>query len=259
MRGAPRLRPQDGHNLVYRLQHSPGGYVQSFPIRFRPMNAFPKDDDVDERQLLIDRMAAGGIGPTVRAAMERVPRERFVPKRLRSMAYADCALPIDRGQTISQPTIVAMMTDALRLTGTERVLEIGTGSGYQAAILAELAGFVVTIERHGVLARQAEDRLRELGYENVLVLHGDGTRGCPQRAPFDRIIVTAAAEECPPALFEQLAEGGILVAPLGNGWGQTLVQIRKVDGAPVCRALCGCTFVPLVAEEAADKILEPVS
>ena len=151
-----------------------------------------------------------------------------------------------------------MMTEALCLTGQERVLEIGTGSGYQAAILGELAGFVVTIERHGQLARQAASRLKELGYENVLVLHGDGTKGCPERAPFDRIIVTAAADECPPALFEQLAEGGILVAPLGDGWGQTLVQIRKVHGAPVRREMCGCAFVPLIADESISQARQTI-
>lgn len=223
------------------------------------MNASFNENDLDERQLLLDRMAAGGISPAVRAAMARVPRERFVARRHRHMAYADCALPIDCGQTISQPTIVAMMTEALCLTGRERVLEIGAGSGYQAAILAELAGFVVTMERHGELARQAADRLKDLAYENVLVLHGDGTRGCPERAPFERIIVTAAADECPPALFEQLAEGGLLVAPLGNGWGQTLVQIRKVNGAPVHRKLCGCAFVPLIADESIRPAAEFVS
>ncbi len=176
------------------------------------------------------------------------------------MAHVDSALPIDCGQTISQPTIVALMTEALCLTGRERVLEIGTGSGYQAAVLAELAATVVTIERHAELARRAASRLADLGYKNVLVLHGDGTRGCPEQAPFDRIIVTAAADECPPALLEQLAEGGILVAPLGlgDGYGQTLVQIRKVNGAPVRRELCGCTFVPLVADGTASAVSRPI-
>lgn len=215
------------------------------------MNARLLETEFDERQTLIDRLAAWGIDASVLEAMWRVPREKFVPPRLKSMAYVDSALPIDCGQTISQPTIVAMMTEALCLNGHERVLEIGTGSGYQAAILAELAGFVVTIERHRELAQHAAARLNAMEYHNVLVLHGDGTRGCPEHAPFDRIIVTAAADECPPALFEQLAEGGVLVAPLGNGWGQTLVQIRKVKGVPVRRELCGCAFVPLVVDDSA--------
>ncbi|HVA45141.1 MAG TPA: protein-L-isoaspartate(D-aspartate) O-methyltransferase [Pirellulales bacterium] len=218
------------------------------------MNAIVNEDNVDERQILIDRLAAEGISSAVLSAMARVSREKFVPRRLRSMAYVDSALPIECGQTISQPTIVAMMTDALSLSGNERVLEIGTGSGYQAAILAELCRFVVTIERHGELARQAASRLKEMGYSNVLVLHGDGTLGCPEHAPFDRIIVTAAADDLPPALFAQLAEGGFLVAPLGDVWGQTLVQIRKVNGAPVRRELCGCAFVPLVADESIGQL-----
>jgi protein-L-isoaspartate(D-aspartate) O-methyltransferase len=219
----------------------------------------PDENNVDERQLLIDHMAAWGADASVLAAMSRVPREKFVPKRLKGVAYVDSALPIDCGQTISQPTIVAMMTGALCLTGRERVLEIGTGSGYQAAILAELARSVVTIERHAELSRQAAARLKELGYENVLVLHGDGTRGCPERAPFDRIIVTAAADECPPALFEQLAEDGILVAPLGETWEQTLVQIRKVNGRPIRRELCGCAFVPLIADESLGQLTQPAN
>jgi protein-L-isoaspartate(D-aspartate) O-methyltransferase len=215
------------------------------------------EDHATERQRLIGDLTGRRVAsPQVLAAMARVPRERFVARRLKGMAYVDSALPIDCGQTISQPTIVALMTEALCLTGRERVLEIGTGSGYQAAVLAELAGSVVTIERHAELARQASSRLAELGYKNVLVLHGDGTRGCPEYSPFERIIVTAAADECPPALFEQLAEGGILVAPLGlrDWYGQTLVQIRKVNGAPVRRELCGCTFVPLVAESGPSAV-----
>lgn len=215
------------------------------------MNNYVNQDEADERRILVDHLAALGISSSVLEAMDRVPRESFVPARLKSAAYVDSALPIECGQTISQPTIVAMMTEALCLSGHERVLEIGTGSGYQAAILGELAGSVVTIERHRDLARQAAARLKQLGYQNVLVLHGDGTRGCAEQAPFDRIIVTAAADECPPALFEQLAEGGILVAPLGDVWGQTLLQIRKVNGLPVRRTLCECTFVPLVPDCAA--------
>lgn len=215
------------------------------------MNNYVNEGPSDERRILVDHLAALGVSSSVLEAMDRVPREKFVPARLKSAAYVDSALPIECGQTISQPTIVAMMTEALCLSGHERVLEIGTGSGYQAAILAELAGYVVTIERHGELAREAAARLKQLGYQNVIVLHGDGTRGCPDQAPFDRIMVTAAAEECPPALFEQLAEGGILVAPLGDGWEQKLLQIRKVKGQPVRQTLCECAFVPLVSDRAA--------
>jgi protein-L-isoaspartate(D-aspartate) O-methyltransferase len=186
----------------------------------------------------------------VLAAIERVPRERFVPAPLADEAYADCALPIDCGQTISQPVIVAMMTAALQLTGREKVLEIGTGSGYQAAILAELAGEVYSIERHAELSRQADQRLRELGYSNVFLRVGDGALGWPEEAPFDRIIVTAGADECPPALWEQLAEGGVLVGPFGPLWDQTLYEIYKIGGHPQRRFLTSCRFVPLVSSAA---------
>ena len=182
----------------------------------------------------------------VLAAMGRVPREAFLPDSLADQAYADCALPIDCEQTISQPIIVAMMTDALMLTGSEKVLEVGTGSGYQAALLAELAAAVYSIERHAELARDAEATLTRLGYKNVQVRVGDGSLGWPEEAPFDRIIVTAAAKECPPALWQQLAEGGILVGPFGPESEQALYQMRKIAGQPQSRILTGCRFVPLI-------------
>jgi protein-L-isoaspartate(D-aspartate) O-methyltransferase len=183
----------------------------------------------------------------VLAAFARVPREAFVPESLAGEAYFDCALPIDCEQTISQPIIVAMMTQALQLTGHERVLEIGTGSGYQAAILAELASAVYSIERHAELSRQAGERLKRLGYHNVLLKVGDGSLGWPEEAPFDRIIITAAAEECPPELWQQLAEGGILVGPFGPEWEQGLYDMHKIGGQPRSRVLTGCRFVPLVS------------
>jgi protein-L-isoaspartate(D-aspartate) O-methyltransferase len=184
----------------------------------------------------------------VLAAMERVPREEFVPADIAYEAYDDRALPIDCDQTISQPIIVAMMTEALQVAGSERVLEIGTGSGYQTALLAELAAEVFSIERHAELARRAEQRLHDFGYRNVHIRTGDGTLGWPEEAPFDRIIVTAAAEECPPALWEQLAEGGILVGPFGPSSEQALYEMHKIGGQPQSRILTGCRFVPLVAE-----------
>jgi protein-L-isoaspartate(D-aspartate) O-methyltransferase len=201
----------------------------------------------------------------VLAAMGRVPREAFVPESIAHEAYLDCALPIDCEQTISQPIIVAMMTEALRLTGyrsphapreesisrsempTRKVLEIGTGSGYQSAILAELAAAVYSIERHAELARQAESRLHGLGYRNVFIRADDGSLGWPEEAPFDRIIVTAAAEECPPALWDQLIEGGILVGPFGPAAEQALYETHKIGGQPQSRILTGCRFVPLIA------------
>ena len=183
----------------------------------------------------------------VLAAIESVPRERFVLAPLADDAYSDNALPIDCGQTISQPIIVAMMTEALGLTGREKVLEIGTGSGYQTAILAELAAAVFSVERHGELSRQAGERLSELGYQNIRLRVGDGSLGWPEEAPFDRIIVTAGADECPPPLWEQLAEGGVLVGPFGPLWDQALYEIHKIAGQPQRRFLTSCRFVPLIS------------
>ncbi|MBN2474804.1 MAG: protein-L-isoaspartate(D-aspartate) O-methyltransferase [Pirellulales bacterium] len=182
-------------------------------------------------------------------AMAKVPRERFVAAPMRHDAYADRALPIDCGQTISQPYIVGLMTQALELSGPERVLEIGTGSGYQTAVLAELAREVVTIERHRELSQRASEALSALGYRNVVPRVADGTLGHPAGAPFERIIVTAAAEECPPALFTQLAEGGLLVIPLGGRDYQTLRAIRKIAGQPQAASLSTCRFVPLVGAD----------
>ena len=191
--------------------------------------------------------ARGVRSERVLATMGRVPREAFVPDEIQHDAYLDCALPIECGQTISQPVIVAMMTDALQLSGDERVLEIGTGSSYQTAILAELAHAVYSIERHAELARQAEWRLKTLGYENVFLRTGDGSLGWPEEAPFDRIMVTAAVRECPPALWEQLSEGGILVGPFGPSAEQALYEMHKIAGQPQSRVLTGCRFVPLVS------------
>ena len=179
-------------------------------------------------------------------AMGRVPREAFLPPDLAGDAYADCALPIDCDQTISQPVIVAMMTEALHLTGSERVLEVGTGSGYQAAILAELAAEVYSIERHAHLSQQAGERLQILGYQNVRLRVGDGSLGWPEAAPYDRVIITAAAEEPPPAVWEQLGEGGVLVGPFGTFADQLLYEMHKIGGQPQSQILTGCRFVPLV-------------
>jgi protein-L-isoaspartate(D-aspartate) O-methyltransferase len=203
----------------------------------------------DRATMIKHQLANRGVrDQRVLKAIDRVRREAFVPPSLAQDAYADSALPIDCGQTISQPIIVAMMTEALQLSGDEKVLEIGTGCGYQAAILAELAAAVFTIERHAELAQQAEARLRELGYQNVFVRTGDGSLGWPEEAPFDRIIVTAAAEECPPVLWQQLREGGILVGPFGPNYEQALYAIHKLGGKPQSRILTGCRFVPLITE-----------
>ena len=184
----------------------------------------------------------------VLAAMERVPRELFVPPELRDSAYTDAALPIGDGQTISQPYMVALICEQLSLHGSERVLDVGTGSGYQAAVLAELAGEVHTIERIPKLADQARQNLAAAGYEERVRLHvGDGTLGIPERAPFAAVAVAAAALEAPPALYEQLEPRGRLVVPVGGAGEQWLeVVVRTPEGPAVLRTV-PCRFVPLIA------------
>jgi protein-L-isoaspartate(D-aspartate) O-methyltransferase len=206
--------------------------------------------EFDAAQRLADTLAARGITDSrVLAAVARVPRHRFVSEDLAERAFDDTALPIGSGQTISQPYIVALMTQELRLAGNERVLEIGTGSGYQTAVLAELCREVITIERHEELLGTAMPVLEELGYRNIEFRVGDGTLGCPERAPFDGIIVTAAAPEVPAPLYNQLAIGGRLVIPVGDRQSQTLIQVEKQpDGHPLTRDLCGCRFVQLIGE-----------
>ena len=193
--------------------------------------------------------ARGIHSPGVLAAMQRVPRDRFTPAKFQDEAYADRALAISCGQTISQPYMVALMTQALELTGEETVLEVGTGSGYQTAILAELAREIISVERHGPLSQTAGELLSELAYRNLTLVVGDGTQGYAARAPYERILVTAAAWRCPPALFDQLQDGGILVAPIGSAETQILQVIRKTDGRAQVSALTACRFVPLVGSE----------
>lgn len=182
-------------------------------------------------------------------AMLKVPRHLFVDKSLRDVAYADHPLPIGEGQTISQPYVVALMTQSLKLTGSERVLEIGTGSGYQAAVLAELGVDVYTIEIREKLAKSAEQRLRELGYENVRVKHADGYFGWEEYAPFDAIMVTAAVNHIPPYLIDQLKDGGRLILPLGStSYYQTLTLIYKQDGHLNAVHITSVRFVPMIGE-----------
>jgi protein-L-isoaspartate(D-aspartate) O-methyltransferase len=185
----------------------------------------------------------------VLAAMARVPRELFLPEPLRDRAYDDAALPIGGGQTMSQPYIVAKMAELLSLTGDERVLDVGTGSGYHAAVLAELAREVVTIERVPELAETARASLAAAGYGRVEVLVGDGTLGVPERAPFDAITVAAAAPLLPESLYEQLRIGGRLVVPVGGRANQRLeLIVRSPEGPAVVRSV-PCRFVPLVGAE----------
>ena len=189
------------------------------------------------------------VDERVLAAMERVPRELFVPERLELRAYEDAALPIGEGQTISQPYMVARIAEALALTGDEHVLDVGTGSGYQAAVLAELADEVDTIERIPALAEQARDNLKAAGYERVQVHVGDGSQGLAARAPFSAIAVAAAAPELPQTLYEQLEPRGRLVVPVGRrGVQQLQVIVRSPEGPAVLRSV-PCRFVPLLGEE----------
>jgi protein-L-isoaspartate(D-aspartate) O-methyltransferase len=204
------------------------------------------------RERMVERQLRnrGIADERVLAAMGEVPREAFVPARLRHRAYADCALPIAERQTISQPWIVAAICQALELTGSERVLEVGTGSGYSACVLSLLAAEVLSIERHQALALAARETLASLAVTNVELQIGDGSRGVPERAPFEAIAVHAAAPAAPPALLAQLAEGGRLVVPIASDEEtDTLTVLRRRGEEVEARAIGPCRFVPLVGEE----------
>lgn len=210
--------------------------------------------EAERREMVEHQIRRRGVhDQRVLAAMEKVPRHRFLPNPSDPAAYDDMPLPIGAGQTISQPFMVALMTEALALTGSERVLEIGTGSGYQAAILAELAAEVISIERHSQLADRARRILLELGYVNVIVLAGDGTLGHPEQAPYDRIIVTAAAPRIAQPWLDQLSDGGRLVAPVGDRWSQTLKMVTRRGQQVVSEDHGGCVFVPLIGEHGWDE------
>jgi protein-L-isoaspartate(D-aspartate) O-methyltransferase len=205
--------------------------------------------ETKRRQMVDGQIQARGVEDRlVLDAMRKVPRHVFVPEDFVDSAYADRPLPIGEGQTISQPYMVALMTEALRLEGHEKVLEVGTGSGYQAAILAEIADHVVTLERHERLAGEAAKRLRQLGYINIEVMVGDGSKGYAPRAPFDGIIVTAGAPDIPSVLVDQLADNGRLVIPVGNSFHQTLTRVTRVGDDRQIEKLEGCVFVPLIGE-----------
>jgi len=195
-------------------------------------------------------VARGVVDARVLAVMRRVPRHLFVDEALQGQAYGDHPLPIGDGQTISQPFIVGRMSELLELTGREKVLEIGTGSGYQAAVLAELAARVCTIERIPRLAGRARQTLEGLGYQNVWVRTANGTLGWPDEAPFDRILVAAGGPSVPPPLFEQLVEGGRMVMPVGDATGQVLKLVEKMHGGMRTSEHSGCMFVKLVGKYA---------
>jgi protein-L-isoaspartate(D-aspartate) O-methyltransferase len=209
--------------------------------------------DEDRMQFLLTLRRRGISDQGVLRAMDEVPRGQFVTRDFADRAYADQALPIDCGQTISQPYVVAYMTEQLGVRPHHRVFEIGTGSGYQAAVLSRLAREVVSIERYRTLAEEARARLQALGYNNVEVVVGDGLAGVPGRAPYDRIIVTAAAEEVPQALVDQLCVDGVMVLPLGPHHGsQYIVRLTKTPHGVSQEELIGVRFVPLLPGQAQE-------
>jgi len=209
------------------------------------------DYSVLRKRMVEEQLIPRGIKtPRVLDAFYKVERHKFIPEALRTSAYADFPVPIGEGQTISQPYIVALMTECLDLKGEEKVLEIGTGSGYQAAILAELVREVYTVERFEVLAKGAESVFNELGYKNITIKVSDGTLGWTEAAPFDRIIITAASPRIPLPLTEQLKESGKLILPLGESFSQVLTVAEKKKGRFESVEVCGCVFVPLIGKYA---------
>ena len=203
------------------------------------------------RQQMVEKhlRARGVVDERVLSAMSRVPRHLFAPEPYRAQSYEDHPLPIAEEQTISQPYIVALMLEVLALSPTDKVLEIGTGSGYVAALLAEMVAEVVSVERHAVLADSARSLLAELGYRNVKIVVGDGSRGFAELAPYDAILVSAAAPELPHELVDQLAERGRMIIPVGSGESQQLQFIYKENGQIRTRLRELCRFVPLISEE----------
>jgi protein-L-isoaspartate(D-aspartate) O-methyltransferase len=211
------------------------------------------DDGVGRMGFLLALRRRGITDQAVLKAMDEVPRDQFVEAGMIASAYADQALPIACGQTISQPYVVAYMTEQLDVKPQHRVLEVGTGSGYQAAVLSWLAREVISIERYRTLAETARERLAALGYDNVEVVVGDGFAGVPDRAPYDRIIVTAAAETIPQALLDQLAEGGVMLLPLGPHDGsQHIIKLTKTETGIERETLIPVRFVPLLPGQAKE-------
>lgn len=209
--------------------------------------AAPQDRFAADREAMVrDQIEARGVKTSaVLNAMRAVPRHEMVPEPVRNMAYSDRPLPIGHGQTISQPYIVALMTELLDPSKSDRVLEIGTGSGYQAAVLSGLVRQVYTIELEPVLAEQSKAKLRELGYSNVIVRQGDGYKGWPEQAPFDKVILTAAPPKIPQTLIDQLKPGGILVAPEGRMYQELIVVTKGRDGRVRRRSVLPVMFVPM--------------
>jgi len=224
--------------LTILLQFNPASMAQVFT---------PAHYDAERAEMVDQQIGARGIrDEKVLAAMLKVERHRFVLPEYLDEAYADHPLPIGDGQTISQPYIVAFMTEALDLKATDKVLEIGTGSGYQAAVLAEICDSVFTIEIFPSLARQADNILKSLGYTNIFIKTGDGYQGWPEHAPFDAVIVTCAPEEIPGPLKDQLAEGGKMIIPVGGQYTQELVLAEKKNGKLVKTNVLPVRFVPMI-------------
>ena len=218
-----------------------------------PNPLVPFMDYETARARLVEHLSTEIKDERVLAAMARVPREHFVPPESQHLAYEDMPLPIGFEQTISQPFIIALMTEALELTGNEKVLEVGAGSGYQTAILAELARLVITVERLPALAQRAENALSSLGYSNVRVYHAQKTLGWQEEAPYDAIMVTAGAPRVPVDLLTQLAIGGRLVIPVGSRYAQELYKITKRRNKNIVQNLGGCRFVSLIGQDAWEK------
>ena len=212
-------------------------------------------DLIAQRHSMVEKqiVARGISDPATLKAMRTVPRHEFLPMRLRSEAYMDYPLPIGHGQTVSQPYIVAFMTEAIRPQPGEKILEIGAGSGYQAAILAQMGADVYTIEIVEPLAEMARQTLERLGFKNARVMHGDGFHGWPEHAPFDAIIVTCAPDKIPPGLVAQLKDGGRMIIPVGGGMEQELVLLRKEGGEVKKQSVLPVRFVPMTGEAQNDR------
>jgi len=212
-----------------------------------------EEADFRKIELIMALRAQGLRDARVLSAIERVPREMFVSGAFSEQAYDDTALPIECGQTISQPYVVAYMTERLKLEARHKVLEIGTGSGYQAAVLAQLCRRVYTMERYKPLLKQAEARFKALDLDNITTLWGDGLKGWPEQAPFERIMVTAAGYDLPSGLADQLAPGGIMIVPLGHAGDQMIVEVRRTEDGFETEHLLPVRFVPLVEGIAQER------